>query len=142
MDCLERQRSVMPRAVVFAWIGSLTLVVCSGCSRGGGAIDGQVKRADGQPLPNARIIARCEVTGSSANAITDSAGAFRLASDKGLVDGEYVVVISEWRGDDQDNPLPETIASKYLSPDLSDVRFQIPDQYGKPLEITLDPPSP
>ena len=126
------------KKAICAWVLAC-MALCCGCSPGGNTISGQVTGPDGQPLAKARVLVRCEATGCSANAVSDSEGKFTLQRSDRFDDGEYTVVVTEWLGDDPDNPLPATIAAEYQSVNRSSLRFQVPEQLGKPLEITLKP---
>jgi hypothetical protein len=104
-------------------------------------VAGTVLRQDGTPLVGARVIARSEETGKSANGQTDADGHFELGKEiagEGIAPGNYYVIVLEERGDEI-NPRPATIAAKYSKPATSGLKFGVQAGEKKTFDMKLDP---
>lgn len=123
-----------------AAFGALLLAI--GCGSADRAeVSGKVTRADGSPLVGARVIARADATGKSANGLTDSDGSYVLSMIEpgdGVPAGEYKASIIEYRGSG-DNMRPASISSKYANPDESGLAFAVSGGEEKVFDVVVDP---
>ncbi len=118
------------------------LLMAIGCGSADRAeVSGKVTRADGSPLVGARVIARADATGKSANGLTDSDGSYVLSMIEpgdGVPAGEYKASIIEYRGSG-DNMRPASISSKYANPDESGLAFAVSGGEEKVFDVVVDP---
>lgn len=122
--------------------GGCILLVVLGCGGDRAEVSGRVTRADGSPLVGARVIARSDVTGKSANGITDSDGRYVLSTadaDDGVPAGDYKASVIEFRGNG-DNMRPASISTKYGNPDESGLAFAISGGEEKVFDVVVDAP--
>lgn len=123
-----------------AAFGALLLALgCGGGDRG--AVSGKVTRPDGSPLVGARVIARADATGKSANGITDNDGQYVLSTVEpgdGVLAGDYKASIIEYRGMG-DNMRPASISLKYGNPDESGLAFVLSGGEEKVFDVVVDP---
>ena len=119
------------------------LLLALGCGGGDrGEVSGRVTRPDGSPLVGARVIARVDATGKSANGLTDSNGSYVLSMVEpgdGVPAGDYKASIIEYRGMG-DNMRPASISLKYGNPDESGLTFAISGGEEKVFDVVVDPP--
>jgi hypothetical protein len=119
------------------------LLLALGCgSSDRGEVSGRVTRPDGSPLVGARVIARADATGKSANGLTDSNGSYVLSTVEpgdGVPAGDYKASIIEYRGMG-DNMRPASISLKYGNPDESGLAFAISGGEEKVFDVVVDPP--
>lgn len=119
-----------------------TLLFALGCGGGDRAeVSGKVTRANGSPLVGARVIARSDATGKSANGITDNDGRYVLSMvdpGDGVPAGDYKASIIEYRGRG-DNMRPASISVKYGNPDESGLTFAISGGEEKVFDVVVDP---
>ena len=119
------------------------MTLLSGCGGDGrAAVSGRVVRADGSPLAGARVIARSDATGKSANDATDADGQYELGGETpgdGVPPGDYAVIVIEDRGQ-TDGMRPATIAGKYADPAQSGLAFSVAPGEIKTFDITVDAP--
>lgn len=107
-----------------------------------GEVTGKVTRSDGSPLVGARVIARVDATGKSANGLTDSGGQYALTveeSGTSIPAGDYKASILEFRGSG-DNMRPATISSKYANFDQSGLAFTLSEGEEKVFDVAVTPP--
>jgi hypothetical protein len=118
------------------------LLLALGCGGGDRAeVSGKVTRADGSPLVGARVIARSDATGKSANGVTDNDGHYFLSMVEpgdGVPAGDYKASIIEFRGTG-DNMRPASISLKYGNPDESGLAFAISGGEEKVFDVVVDP---
>lgn len=121
-------------------IAAISVLV--GCGSGPtGNVEGQVLRADGTPLVNARVTARAQETGNWASDVTDAEGMFELRTNENSTNipaGDYQVSVVEDEGD-WDHPVKPTIASKYNTPATSGLAFHLDAGEDKILDMKVDP---
>jgi hypothetical protein len=137
--CIENSLMLrVPRTC--AAFGALLLAL--GCGGGDRAeVSGKVTRADGSPLVGARVIARSDATGKSANGVTDNDGHYVLSMVEpgdGVPAGDYKASIIEFRGTG-DNMRPASISLKYGNPDESGLAFAISGGEEKVFDVVVDP---
>jgi hypothetical protein len=137
--CIENSLMLrVPRTC--AAFGALLLAL--GCGGGDRAeVSGKVTRADGSPLVGARVIARSDATGKSANGVTDYDGHYVLSMVEpgdGVPAGDYKASIIEFRGTG-DNMRPASISLKYGNPDESGLAFAISGGEEKVFDVVVDP---
>jgi hypothetical protein len=102
---------------------------------------GTVLRRDGTPVVGARIIARCEENGKTANGQTAADGHYELgAANMGdcIAAGNYYVIVVE-DVDDERNSHPPTIAAKYSKSATSGLKFSVGAGEKTVFDIKLDP---
>jgi hypothetical protein len=121
---------------------AFAMLFATGCGGDVAHVSGRVSRADDAPLAGARVVARSDATGKSAEGLTDVDGRYALSTAElaeGMPAGEYKVTILESRGR-ADNMRPATIASKYGNGDQSGLTFVVVGGESKTFDIVVDPP--
>jgi hypothetical protein len=124
-------------AIAAAWLP----LTCIGCGKSGVAsVSGTVLHQDGSPVIGARVIARSNETGKTANGETDSAGHYELgamnAAD-GIAAGEYYLIVVENLGDENQRR-PATISTKYAKSATSGLKFSVQTGEKKTFDMKLD----
>jgi hypothetical protein len=113
-----------------------------GCGKAGIArVTGTVLHRDGTPVVGARIIARCEENGKTANGQTGIDGHYELGTASvgdGIAAGDYYVIVVEDLGDEH-NSRPPTIAAKYSKSATSGLKFSVGAGEKSVFDIKLDP---
>ena len=104
-------------------------------------MSGELRRHDGTPLVNARVVARSEEEGHWAIGISDKTGHFELQDGSGeaVIAGNYYVIIVEDRGD-LDDRHPPTIAPKYEKPSMSGITLSLAPGEAIELNLKLEAP--
>ena len=121
-------------------IVALALTAATGCGDERAQVTGRVVRSDGEPVMEARVIARSD-NGKSAVGVTKEDGQFELSSaepGRGIEPGDYSVIIVEDRGR-TDNMRPATISAMYADPSLSGLTLSVQAGESKEFDITVDP---
>lgn len=129
---------LLAAGVMTAW--TLVVVGCGGPAVG--RVSGQVKRASGEPLADANLIARNDETGKSCYATTGPDGSFELSSGEpgaGVPPGNYSVVVMENKPN-RDSVVAPTIAAKYSDPSESGLTFTVTAGESKTFDVSVDPP--
>jgi hypothetical protein len=113
-----------------------------GCGRSNVAtVNGTVLRKDKTPVSGARVIARSEETGKSANGQTDANGLYKLGTEKmgdGIPPGDYYVIVLEDLGDEHTRR-PSTVAAKYAKPSTSGLKLSVRAGEKTVFDMSLDP---
>jgi Carboxypeptidase regulatory-like domain len=131
------------RSAAYRFIAILVplLLLTIGCGKTTVAkVSGTVSRKDGSHLVGARVIARSDETGKSANGLTNAQGEYELGTlevGDGVAPGDYYVIVLEERGDEI-NPRPATIAAKYSKAATSGFKFSVQAGEKKTFDMTLD----
>jgi len=122
--------------------GCGVLLVVLGCGSDRAEVSGRVTRADGSPLVGARVIARSDATGKSANGVTNGDGRYVLSTVEpgdGVPAGDYKASVIEFRGTG-DNMRPASIPTKYGNPDESGLTFAVAGGEEKVFDVVVDSP--
>ena len=130
------------RAVSSTAVAVFLLFAATGCgSTDRIEIGGRVTRKNGEPLAGARVSFRSEATGKTARGFTDADGRYVLGTaqvGEGIQPGEYLVTVSENRGD-LENPRPITINPRYFSSTTSGLKFKVEPGGENTYDIVVDP---
>jgi len=143
LESRSRNRPLAARKLNSALIGLVAASLASatfGCSGNVARVSGTVLRKDGSPVSGARVIARSEGTGKTANAETDSSGHYALGIEKmgdGVPPGDYYVIVLEDLGEEH-TQRPPTIAAKYAKPSMSGLRFSVKAGEKSTFDMSLE----
>lgn len=131
----------MPRRICA--IAAAIALLASGCGVGERmyAVSGRVTAADGEALPNVRVVFIAKGRSLTASGRTDANGRYTLGTRQvggGAPAGEYaVLVFDDDRGNDIEHLRPSRVAARYADPAASGLSARIEPGTG-PIDLVLD----
>jgi hypothetical protein len=110
----------------------------AGCGGESAKVTGTVRRADGSPLPDVRVMAR-SADGKWYSGMTDAAGQYELGSTesgRGVPPGDYQASLVEDRGG-MDSMKPPQFPARYGNPSESLLSFSVAAGESKIFDIDV-----
>lgn len=124
-------------------IAAAIALLSSGCGVGERmhAVSGRVTAADGEAMPNVRVVFIAKERSLTATGRTDADGRYTLGTKQvggGAPAGDYtVLVFDDDRGNDIDHLRPSRIAARYATPAASGLSARIESGVG-PIDLVLE----
>ncbi len=126
-------------------IAAAIALLASGCGFGERmhAVVGRVTAANGEALPNVRVVFIANGRSLTASGRTDADGRYTLGTRQvggGAPAGEYTVLaFDDDRGNDIDHLRPSRVAARYSDPAASGLSARIEPGMG-PIDLVLEDP--
>jgi len=124
-------------------VAGVILLAVAGCGSGERlhAVTGRVTGADGNALPDVRVVFIAQERSLTATGRTDADGRYALGTTRvasGAPAGDYTVVaIDDGRGADIDHPRPARLAARYADPATSGLSARV-EPGMEPVDLVLE----